>query len=325
MPRRVQSVRPAQNESPENVNVFLYAVTVFAWGLSWYAVQMQLGVVSPEVSVFYRFAISAAVMALFCLVTRRRMDFTARDHLSIAAQGLFLFGMNFYLVYRGSQFLPSGLVSILFSMLVVMNMIGGALFLKNPVDQKVIVSAAFGIAGIVSVFWRDLAGFDLDRARMRDTMTGIALVLSGTLSASNGMMISAANQRRGPGVVRTNTLGMAYGAPFFLVFCVARGAEFTVDWSARYLGSLMFLSLVSTVIAFATYLTLAGRIGPERAAYASVVFPLVALAVSTWAEGFQWTGGAIAGVMLVLAGNLFVLTKSPPAARPENPAAKGDA
>ncbi len=287
--------------------LLLYAVTVFAWGFSWYGVQLQLGVVAPEVSVFYRFALSAAVMYAFCRATGRAIDFRPRDHAWVAAQGLFLFGSNFYLVYLGAQHLPSGLVSILFSLVIVMNVAGGALVLHNRVEPRMVIGAVFGIGGIAVIFWPELAHFDLTQGGAK----GMVLVLCGTASAATGMLISALNQRRGLGVVRTNTMGMVYGSLFLFVFCLARGAEFRVEWTGAYVGSLLFLAIVSTVVAFATYLTLVGRIGPERASYSSVLFPLVALAVSTWMEGFQWTTGAMFGVGCVLVGNLFVLT--PPA------------
>jgi len=287
--------------------LLLYAVTVFAWGFSWYGVQLQLGVVAPEVSVFYRFALSAAVMYAFCRATGRAIDFRPRDHAWVAAQGLFLFGSNFYLVYLGAQYLPSGLVSILFSMIIVMNVAGGALLLRNPLEPRMVIGAVFGIGGIAVVFWPELADFDLSR----DGAKGMVLVLCGTASAATGMLVSALNQRRGLGVVRTNAMGMVYGAAFMLLYCLARGAEFRMAWTVPYIGSLLFLSLISTVVAFATYLTLVGRIGPERASYSSVLFPLVALAVSTVMEGFQWTTAALVGVGCVLIGNLFVLT--PPA------------
>ena len=287
--------------------LLLYAVTVFAWGFSWYGVQLQLGVVAPEVSVFYRFALSAAVMYAFCRATGRAIDFRPRDHAWVATQGLFLFGSNFYLVYLGAQYLPSGLVSILFSLVIVMNVAGGALFLHNRVEPRMVIGAVFGIGGIAVIFWPELAHFDLSQGGAK----GMILVLCGTASAATGMLISALNQRRGLGVVRTNTMGMVYGSLFMLVYCLARGAEFRMEWTVPYIGSLLFLSIISTVVAFATYLTLVGRIGPERASYSSVLFPLVALAVSTWMEGFQWTTGAIFGVGCVLVGNLFVLT--PPA------------
>lgn len=287
--------------------LLLYAVTVIAWGFSWYGVQLQLGVVAPEVSVFYRFALSAAVMYTFCRATGRAIDFRPRDHAWVAAQGLFLFGTNFYLVYLGALYLPSGLVSILFSLVIVMNVVGGALFLHNRVEPRMVIGAIFGIGGIAVIFWPELAHFDLSQGGAK----GMVLVLCGTASAATGMLISALNQRRGLGVVRTNTMGMVYGSLFLFVFCLARGAEFRMEWTPVYLGSLLFLAIISTVVAFATYLTLVGRIGPERASYSSVLFPLVALAVSTWMEGFQWTTGAIFGVGCVLVGNLFVLT--PPA------------
>ncbi|HBT42765.1 MAG TPA: EamA family transporter [Rhodospirillaceae bacterium] len=293
------------------VILLLYAVTVIAWGFSWYGVQLQLGVVAPEVSVFYRFALSAAVMYAFCRATGRAIDFRPRDHAWVATQGLFLFGSNFYLVYLGAQYLPSGLVSILFSLVIVMNVAGGALFLHNRVEPRMVIGAVFGIGGIVVIFWPELAHFDLTQGGAK----GMILVLCGTASAATGMLISALNQRRGLGVVRTNTMGMVYGSLFMLVYCLARGAEFRMEWTLPYIGSLLFLSIISTVVAFATYLTLVGRIGPERASYSSVLFPLVALAVSTWMEGFQWTTGAIFGVGCVLVGNLFVLTPPAMAAR----------
>tara|TARA_B100000427_G_scaffold284341_1_gene257161 strand:+ start:314 stop:1237 length:924 start_codon:yes stop_codon:yes gene_type:complete len=289
------------------VILLLYAVTVFAWGFSWYGVQLQVGVVAPEVSVFYRFLLSAAVMYGYCRFTGRDIDFRPRDHLWVAAQGLFLFCTNFYLVYLGAQYLPSGLISTLFSLVIVMNVIGGALFLHNRLEARMVIGAIFGIGGIAIVFWPELAAFDLHQGGAK----GMILVLCGTMSAATGMLISALNQRRGLGVVRTNTMGMAYGALFCFIFCVAHGAEFRIEWTVSYIGALLFLSIISTVIAFATYLTLVGRIGPERASYSSVLFPMVALAVSTWLEGFQWTSGAVVGIACILIGNLFVLT--PPA------------
>ena len=284
--------------------LLLYIITVFAWGLSWYAVQLQLGVVAPEVSVLYRFAISAAVMYAFCRITGRAIDFRPKDHLWVAAQGLFLFGSNFYLVYLGAQYLPSGLVSILFSLVIIMNVAGGALVLHNPLEPRMLIGAVFGIGGIAVVFWPELANFDLTQGGAK----GMVLILCGTASAATGMLISALNQRRGLGVVRTNTMGMVYGTLFFLIYCLLRGAEFRMEWTVDYVGSLLFLSLISTVVAFATYLTLVGRIGPERASYSSVLFPLVALTVSTFMEGFQWTTGVVIGVGCVLIGNIFVLT-----------------
>jgi drug/metabolite transporter (DMT)-like permease len=108
-------------------------------------------------------------------------------------------------------------------------------------------------------------------------------------------------------VVSANAIGMAYGTFFLLIYSSWSGAPFTFDTTGSYIGSLAFLALFASAIAFGCYLTLIGRIGPEKAAYATVLFPIVALTLSTWVENFQWQGRAIAGVILVLGGNVIVL------------------
>ncbi len=79
-------------------------------------------------------------------------------------------------------------------------------------------------------------------------------------------------------------------APALLALIAAlRGHAFMIEPTARYVGSLLYLALIGSVLAFACYLTLLGRIGADRAAYATVMFPVVALAVSTIVEGYRWT------------------------------------
>ncbi len=288
------------------MNVFLYATTVFFWGLSWYGVQLQLGVVAPEVSVAYRFLLAAGIMIPFCILTARSLRYSVADHLRIAAQGFLLFGTNFYLIYEGSAGLASGFVSILFATILIMNTVGGWVFMKAPVEIKAIVGAALGLGGITLIFWPEVRSFDWAGARSQDIM----LVMAGTLSASLGMLLSALNQRRGLPVTETNAIGMTYGALFFVIYSLVRGAEFHVEWTLDYVGSLVFLSIGSSVIAFWTFLTLVGRIGPGKASYAMVMMPVVALVVSSLFEDFEWTLTIIIGVGLVLLGNMFILGKS---------------
>ena len=286
-------------------NVLLYAATVLIWGTSWLAIRYQLGVVAPEVSIVYRFAGAAAVMLVFCVATRRVMRFSARDHAFMALQGVLLFSTNYLLIYLGTQYIVSGLVAVAFSTVVVMTILGGAFFFGFPIRPRVVAGAAFGLAGLALVFWPEIRASDLSGGGA----LGLALVLCGTLSAALGMLTSARNQRHGLPVIQTNAYGMTYGFVLITLFCLVRGAPFDFDPSWPYVASLVYVSVFATVIAFWTYLTLLGRIGPDRAAYASVLFPIIALGLSTAFEGFGWTALAVAGVLLVLIGNALVLAK----------------
>ena len=283
----------------------LYAATVALWGSSWIAVKLHLGVVAPEVSLAYRVGISAAIMLAFCLATGRRLSFAPRQHAWLVLQGGLLFGGNYLLIYHGTLYLTSGLVAVVFSAVVVFNIVFGALFFGLPIRPRVALGAAVGLAGIGFVFWHDIVAFDI----ARDGSKGLLFALAGSMLASLGMLVSGRNQMAGIRVIEGNALGMTYGTLLVGAWVLATGIPVTVDPRPVYWGALAFLSLASTVVGFWTYLTLLGRIGADRAGYTTVMFPIVAIALSVAFEGYRPTGLALVGMGLVLAGNILILMR----------------
>lgn len=287
------------------VERLLYAATVLIWGSTWLAIRFQLGVVAPDLSVVYRFALASALLLGYCLLTRRPLHYPLRAHGFIALQGLFLFCANYILFYLAAQHVPTGLLAVVFTLILPMNVVNGALFLGAPVDRRVVIGGAIGLAGMSLLFWPEIAAFEASSG----ALLGLGLAVAATLSASLGNMVAARNLRVGLPVMQTNALGMSYGALLTLAFVVVRGAPLAFDDSIGYLASLLYLAVFGSVVAFGCYLTLVGRIGLDRAAYAMVLFPVVALALSTVFEGYRWTLFAMAGVAFILAGNLIVLRK----------------
>lgn len=284
----------------------LYSITVLIWGSSWFAITLQLEVVHPIWSVGYRFALAAFVLVVFCLATARRLRFGRRDHGFMALQGFFLFSLNYILFYFAIQHLTSGLVAVVFSTIVFMNIINGAVIFRMPVRARVVAGASLGLVGIALVFWPEIATLDVSST----ALTSVGLAMLATWAASLGNMVALRNQRQGLPVIETNTFGMAYGAAFTFVAALIIDAELGFDWSTGYVGSLLYLAVFASIIAFGCYLSLLGRIGADRAAYAGVLFPIVALALSTLFEGYRWTVPALIGVATVLAGNLLVLARA---------------
>lgn len=285
----------------------LYAATVLIWGSSWFAITLQLGHIHPVWSVAYRFALASAMLFGFCLIARRRLRFSARDHAFFALQGLLLFSLNYVLFYFVIEDLTSGIVAVVFSTIVFMNMVNAALIFRIRVKLRVLVGAVLGLTGIALVFWPELAAFQAAGS----ALASLPLALVATWVASLGNMVAVRNHHRALPVIEGNTFGMAYGTVFTTLAALAIGAEPDFEWSLPYVGSLVFLALFATVIAFGCYLSLLGRIGPDRAAYASVLFPVVALVLSTLLEGYQWSAPALVGVATVLLGNVLVLAREP--------------
>ncbi|MCJ7535709.1 MAG: EamA family transporter [Anaerolineales bacterium] len=286
-------------------NASLYLITVFIWGSTWLAIKYQLGVVSPELSVAYRFGLAAVILIVFSLVRRLPLRFNIKSHGFFALQGLLLFSLNYILVYLAEGYLTSGLVAIIFSLIIVFNVLFGTIFLGNPIRKQVMVGAVLGLAGLALVFWPELSVLSISSQKI----VGMILALIATVSASLGNVVSARNQKHELPVVQTNAYGMLYGALFMLVLAVIRGAQLEFDTSPSYILSLFYLAIFGSVIAFGSYLTLLGRIGLDRAAYVTVLFPVIALVLSTIFEDLVWGLPQLMGVVLILLGNAVVLTK----------------
>ena len=285
-----------------------YLLTVLIWGSTWFAIRFQLGIVDESVSLFYRFGLAAVLLLIWCQTQQVRMRYSAKQHGMMAAQGLCLFSANYLLFYWCTTYITSGLVAIIFSTVIVMNIINGAVFLKRRVEARVLLGAFLGLLGISLVFAHEIqAASAHSREAAHAVLIGLGIGLFATYLASLGNIFSAYNQSKDLPVLQTNAYGMAYGALIMLVYALLSDARFNFDWSFAYVSSLLYLSVFGSIVAFGAYLTLVGRIGADRAAYATVLFPLVALLISSIFEDFVWTSLAIMGVVLVLLGNVLVL------------------
>lgn len=284
-------------------NTLLYVIPVVIWGSTWLAIKSQLGIVPPELSVAYRFLLGALVLFVYAKWRGLNLRFARREHLFMALQGLLLFSLNYVMVYFSELYVTSGLVAVFFSALIILNVLFGALFLRTPVRAQVLLGALVGVVGVALIFWPEVAGLQMEG----DRLLGITLGIFAALSASLGNIVSARNQRAKLPVIQTNAYGMLYGSLVTFLFAWLRGAEFTFDPSVGYVGSLLYLAIFGSVIAFGSYLTLLGRIGADRAAYVNVMVPMIALALSVVFEGLQLGAIEFAGVALVLLGNVIVV------------------
>ena len=296
-------------------NLFLYVVTVLIWGSTWLAIEFQLGVVAPEVSIVYRYASASALLFGWCLMRRKSLKFPPRAHVWFVLLGFFLFCLNYILTYRAQIHITSALSAIVFSSMVWMNILMAKVLFGVRASRSVQGGA---IIGIVVLFAPQIGELSLT-----DTVLyGSVLAGLGAFSASCGNMVSQKAQALKLPIVQSNAWGMFYGASITAVYTIVQGHEFTFDPSPGYVISLGYLSIFGSIIAFGAYLTLLGRIGAHKAGYAMVLFPVVALILSMLFEGLRIDASIIVGTMLVLAGNLAVL-KGAPRKKPAQPATAG--
>ncbi len=286
-------------------NALLYIATVLIWGTTWIAIKYQLGDVSPLVSIAHRFALAALLVFAWLLLRRDSLRLGLRDHGFVLLQGVCLFCVNYLFIYHATAQLTTGLVAVVFSTMVILNMVNGAIFLGLPASPTVALGGVIGMLGMTGLFLPELQSLDLSDANFR----ALLLCLAGTASASLGNIVAARNQRERLPVLACNAWGMLYGALILYAAALALGLPVRLDPSPAYLWSLLYLSVFGSVLAFWAYITLIGRIGADRASYSSLLFPVVALLISTLFEAYSWTWSALAGFLLVLLGNWLVMRR----------------
>jgi drug/metabolite transporter (DMT)-like permease len=306
--------------------LLLYLTTVIIWGTTWYAITFQLGVVPVEWSLVYRFGLAAILLMVFCKITGRSLTFPRKAHLIFFGLGFFLFAINYYFNYLGVKNLTSGLVAVIFSMLTFLNIINGALFLKRKLAFKNIIAAVIGLTGIILVFSPEFENINFsfrENGSITPVFLGIGFTLLATYFASLGNTLAHVTRDIKAPVLQANAWGMAYGTLLLIAFAVFSGKPLVFDTSTPFVLSLLYLSVFGTVIAFSAYLILIGRLGMEKAGYVAVMMPIVALIVSTFLEGYNWTPSAAIGVTLTIIGNIMVLRKDKePSPNPQVEAAK---
>jgi drug/metabolite transporter (DMT)-like permease len=288
-------------------NLILFLVPSLIWGSTWLAIKYQLGVVDPLVSVFYRFLLAAIILLTYCRLVGMNLKYSAKQHFFMALLGLLLFGINYWLVYLAEIHLKSGLVAVVFSTIIFFNIFNGALFLKSKIRLNVLFNSLLGFIGIALVFKNELIGFTFSS----EESSSLLLAGISVLTASFGNITSAYNQKNKLPVIQTNAFGMLYGSLLMLLLALITGKSFTFDFSLPYIGSLMYLAIFGSVIAFGSYLTLLGKIGADKSAYVTLVFPIIALILSTIFEDYRWNTLAFIGVLLITIGNFMILKRKP--------------
>ncbi|HMM36712.1 MAG TPA: EamA family transporter [Thermoanaerobaculia bacterium] len=295
---------PAGSPKPGgSSDVFLFLLSSFIWGTTWLAIKLQLGVVAPEVSVAWRFALASLLLVAWCLLRGIPLRFPAPDHVRLALLGFLLFGLNYVLVYRAEQHLASGLVAVIFSFLVFWNLIGARLFFGTPAPPAVALGAVLGVAGVTLLFWPEVTNLHAGTAQLR----GLSLALVATLFASAGNLYSQRLFSTGLAVAPSIAFAMGYASLAVAGWCAASGVPFTFDARPGYVLSLGYLALFGSVVAFMAFLTLLKRIGAGRSGYTAAVIPFIAMLASTAFEGYRWSAAPVAGMLLVVGGTVLVL------------------
>jgi drug/metabolite transporter (DMT)-like permease len=283
----------------------LYGLVVLIWGTTWIGIAYQLGPVAEELSVAYRFGLASIALFIYAWMSKRQIRIPRHLYPMVVLQGAVLFCVNYLLVYYGTNYITTGLVAVIFSLIVLANALFERLFFGTRIETRLFAGAVLGVAGIALIFWPEVTNVSLqDR-----TVIGVAIVGAGVIVAALGNMCAVVNTSRNLPVVAVNAHAMAWGALISFTAALYLDRDVNFSFTTGYVVSLLYLAIFGSAIAFGAYLALIRKIGSARAAYCSVLFPVIALLMSTVFENYRWSSTAVAGVGLILAGNWLALSR----------------
>ena len=278
-----------------------FIVLACIWGSTWLVIKTQLGVVPVAWSVGYRFLIGGAVVGALTLALGKRLSLPAKGHALALSVAVLQFGLNFNLVYEAERHVTSGLVALIFALLVVPNALLARALLGQRIAPLFVVGSGLGIAGVAL-----LVGHDID-IKGPDVAIGLALGAAAVLCASGGNVLQATRLARGLALEPLLAVTMIYGGLLASGWAWATTGPPVAPPDGSYVAGIVYLAVVASALAFRLYYALIREIGPARAGYVNVVVPVVAMSLSTLFEGFAWTWSGALGAALALAGLVIAL------------------
>ncbi len=289
-----------------------FMVCTLVWSSTWLVIRTQLGIVPPSWSVAYRFLIACIAMMAYARFTGARLKLTPREHGLAAVYGVAQYALNYYFVYLGERTVTSGLVAVAFALLVVPNALFAWIFLKQGLSRAFLLGSGVAMVGLLLLFSHELASAPASRTTI---LIGIGWSLAGVLFSSIANVMQASKPAGAIPVPTLIAWGMAWGSLFNCAAAFAFDGPPVLDPHPSYWLGTLYLALVGSALAFSCYFAVIRAVGPGRAAYSSVLSPVLAMLLSTLFEGYRWSAEAGVGCLLAIAG-LIVALQARQAARP---------
>ena len=286
-------------------NYILLSITLFCWSPTWYLIKFQLGYVDPLLSVFYRFLIAASIIFIYLIIKKKNLKFSISYHFWFLFFGTCLYSINYVFFYLSNTYLISAFPAIVFSTVVIMNILGETFYFKKTPSSKTLIGASNGMIGVIIIFNDEIFNFSLEQG----THIGLFLAMIGTFAASTGNMVHQRNLNNNFPPIQTIAYAMLYGSLVTFLITKARGVELLFEYSLSYIGSLLYLSIFGSIFAFIYYLKLLEKVGPGRAGYVGVVMPVLALIISTIFERLEWQIDLIIGLPILIIGAVLVINQ----------------
>lgn len=282
-----------------SMKILIYILLCLIWGSSWIAIKKSMTDITPLYSLTLRFIISTLILYPLIFYKKLKLPASLKEFLILGLPGLFMYGFHYALVYFAELSIDSSLMSVLFASFPLFVGLLSYLFLK---EEKLTLKIWLGIIlGFLGVLVISIGSLKTSGKIFEGTLLGIV----GVVAAAIGMIIHKANHVKKDILVSVTVQMTLGGIPLLLAALIFEDYS-AISISAVSAGSILYLAVFSTVIAFLSYYYLMARVTAVVASSTAYVTPLVAIFIGMVFFGESMTGFIIAGAVLILLGCFLI-------------------
>jgi drug/metabolite transporter (DMT)-like permease len=281
-----------------------FVIVSLIWGSTWIVIRDQLTSVPPSWSVSYRFAVAGVTMLGWAAFRREKLGLDMRGLRFALMLAVAQFVLNFNFVYRAEQHITSGVVAVVYALLLVPNAVLARIFLGQKMGRQLLIGSVIAVAGVALLFVHELR---LSARGPHEAALGIGIALAGVLAASVANVMQGSETSKAYPLTVMLGWAMLLGAAIDAVFAFATAGPPVFEPRVAYVAGILYLGVIGSALTFTLYFALIRTIGPTKAAYTGAIIPVIAMLFSTMFEGYLWSPLALAGTVLVVAGLVLAL------------------
>lgn len=284
------------------MTVLLYIVLCLIWGSTWLAIKIGLQAAPPLWTASFRFVLSVLILAAIVAIRRGQYPKSFRELLSLGYPGLFMYGGSYACVYFAEQRIDSALAAVLFGSFPFAVAVLSLVYLKHErLGWRAWVGMCIGFAGVIVISYDTMQ-------TSADMFVGSLLLLAGVLLSAYGLVMHKRRHSQ-ENVFVSATVQMCFGGIILLLAAAVFEDFSSFQLSLEAIGSIVYLSIFGTVIAFTGYYHLLRKLSAFATSLIALVTPLVAMMIGLLFAGESFTLPIFTGAGMILSGVALANTK----------------
>lgn len=296
--------RRSMTAPSRGVVIALMALLVAIWGTTWAAVRLSLSGFPPFVGASLRFLLASIVVTVLARALRQPLAGDPRLRWIWPLQAVLTFGVSYGIVYWAEQWVPSGLVSVLFATFPLFVVLYARVILPDEqIGRLAVAGLTVGFCGVAVIFSEDMGVLGGPEVQL----ACLVMLLAPASAALANVLVKRWAHGLSPYALIAAPMAMSGVGLGALAAIFERGRP--IDPAPVPVAAVLYLAVIGSAVTFTLYFWLLERLPATQLSMVAYGTPVIAVVLGVAAFDEPITVRIVAGAALVVAGVVLVLRK----------------